>query len=112
MAQAKSRKRSEATRLADLVRQVVDDGATTAEEIHKAIADLPLDVLQRLDVFEKTVKDVKRIQDSSIGAVYDVIRKVNREVTQLAAEILTRAPKRRPARKAPAKKATRASASA
>jgi len=116
MAQAKRSKRTEATRLADLVRQVVDDGATTAEEIHKAIADLPLDVLQRLDVFEKTVKDVKRIQDSSIGAVYDVIRKVNREVTRLAAEVLTRAPKRRPSRrpsrKVPARKAKRASASA
>lgn len=112
MAQKKRAKRSEATRLADLVRQAVDDGATTAEEIHKTIAALPLDVLQRLDLSDKTVKDVKRIQDSSIGAVYDAIRSVNREVTQLAAEILAPARKRRPSRKAPAKKATRASATA
>jgi len=112
MAQAKHTKQSEVTRLADLVRKLVDDGATTAEEIHKAIADLPLDVLQRLDVFQKTAKDVKRIQDTSIGAVYDVIRKVNREVTRLASEIPARAQKRRPSRKTPAKKAPRASASA
>jgi hypothetical protein len=107
MAQAKRGLRSEATRLADLVRERVDEGATTVEEIHKAIADLPLDVLERLDVFKETVKDVRRIQDTSIGAVYDVIRKVNRRVAELAADILERPPKRQAARK-PTRKPTRA----
>jgi hypothetical protein len=103
--------RSEATRLADLVRELVADGATTVEEIHKAIADLPLDVLERLDLFEQTVKNVRRIQDTSIGAIYDVIRKVNREATRLAAEVLERAP-RRARRKLARPKPTRASARA
>jgi hypothetical protein len=50
------------------VKEAIDDGATRVEEIHKSIAILPLDVLERLDVFEKTVKDVRRVQDAPIGA--------------------------------------------
>jgi hypothetical protein len=103
MAQARRGARSEATRLADLVRKAVDEGATTAEEIHKTIADLPLEVLQRIDVFKDTVQDARRIQDASIGAVYDVIRKVNRRVTSLAGDLLERSAKLRTAsRKKPA----------
>jgi hypothetical protein len=75
------------TGLADLVREAVDDGANSVEEIHRAIADLPLEVLERLDVFREGVRDVRRIQDASIGAIYDVIRRVNDEVTRLAHEL-------------------------
>ena len=112
MAQAKRGARSEVTRLADLVREAVADGATTAEEIHKAIADLPLDVLERLDLFKETARNVRRIQDTSIGAIYDVIRKVNREATRLAAEVLERSPKARTRPKAARPKPTRVSATA
>ncbi len=87
MAQTKRGGRSEATRLADLVQQAVDDGANTAEEIHKAVADLPLEVLAKLDIFKETAKDVRRVQDASIGAIYDVVHRVNREVAKLAREL-------------------------
>lgn len=70
------------------IEQSVDEGATTVEEIHRAIADLPLGVLERLGIFEATAKDVRHIQDVSIGAVYDCIRKVNHEVSRLAGELL------------------------
>jgi hypothetical protein len=90
--------------LADLVRQAIDDGADTVEEIHKEIAALPLDVLDRIDGFESLPR-LRRMQEESIGAVYDLIRRVNREITQLANELLvgarqararaTRATKRR-----------------
>jgi len=86
--QTSRRGRPDGRKLADLVRKAVDDGATTVEEIHKSIAALPLDVLERLDVFEETVKDVRKVQESSIGAVYDLIRKVNREAAGLARELL------------------------
>jgi hypothetical protein len=75
------------TGLADLVREAVDDGANSVEEIHRAIADMPLEVLERLDLFREAVRDVRRIQDASIGAIYDVIRRVNEEVTRLAHEL-------------------------
>lgn len=88
MTQARRRVGSDVKRLADLVQEAVDDGANTVEEIHKSIADLPLEVLERVDVFKETVRDVRRVQDTSIGAIYDVIRRVNREVTGLARDIV------------------------
>jgi hypothetical protein len=44
--------------------------------------------MESLGLFERTARDVKRIQDESIGAVYDGIRQVNREVGRLAADLL------------------------
>src|SRR5574338_587847 len=99
MAQAKRAKgdgRAQARRLADLVERAIDEGAKSVEEIHRSIASLPLDVLERLDVFEKSVKDVRRVQDASIGAIYDVIHKVNREAARLARELLERGAPRAP----------------
>jgi hypothetical protein len=58
------------------------------EEIHRSIADLPLGVLERLGLFEASAKDVRLIQETSIGAIYDLIRKVNHEVSRLAGELL------------------------
>jgi polyhydroxyalkanoate synthesis regulator phasin len=71
-----------------LVEETVDKGATTAEEIHRAVADLPLTVLERVGLFEDTASQVRRIQDASIGAVYDVVRQVNHQVAKFAGELL------------------------
>jgi hypothetical protein len=93
MAATRTRKRevrAEIRRIADLVQDQIDRGATSVEEIHLQIAALPLEVLERLDVLEKTAKDVRKIQVTSIGAVYDAIRKVNREVNRLAVGLLDR----------------------
>jgi hypothetical protein len=95
MTQAKRTKgagRAEAKRLVDLVQREVDDGATSVEEIHKAIANLPLDILDRLDLFEETAKGARKVQEASIGAMYDVIRRVNEEVGTLAKELLAGRP--------------------
>jgi hypothetical protein len=98
MKETKARKgdgRAEARRLTHLVQQAIDDGADSVEEIHRSIANMPLDVLERLDVFKETVKDVRRVQDTSIGAIYGLIHKVNREVGKLATEMLGRRAARR-----------------
>ena len=124
MTETRTRKRqvrAEIRRIADLVQEQIDRGATSVEEIHLQIAALPLDVLERLDVFEKTAKNVRKIQATSIGAVYDVIRNVNHEVNRLANGLLDRSAREKarakpaarrtakPARKAAARKpATRA----
>src|SRR4029450_1517929 len=84
----KGSRRVEARRIAPLVERAVDDGAESVEEIHRSIASMPLDVLERLDLFKETVKDVRKVQDSSIGAIYDLIHKVNREVGKIAVEML------------------------
>jgi uncharacterized membrane protein len=83
---------TEPKELSALIEDAVDKGATTVEQIHREIADLPLTVLERLGLFERTREDVRSIQDASIGAVYDVIRDVNHQVTKLAGELLERRP--------------------
>lgn len=75
-------------RLADLVQREVDAGANSVEEIHRSIAAMPLDVLEKLDVLESTVKEVRKAQAVSIGAIYKLIHKVNHEVGKLAQELL------------------------
>jgi hypothetical protein len=88
---ARPRARAGAARsqtLADVVRKAVDEGATTAEDIHKAVADLPLEMIARFDGFEDALEDVRRVQKESIGAIYDLVRRINRDVTQLADDVL------------------------
>ena len=80
--------------LADVVRKAVDEGATTVEDIHKAVADLPLEMIARLDGFEDALKDVRRVQKESIGAIYDLIRDVNHKVASLADELMSQRPPR------------------
>lgn len=79
----------------ELIQEAIDKGATTVEEIHKSIADLPLKVLERSHVLEKPAKEVRRVQDISIGAIYDLIRDVNEKVGSLATELLAEAAARK-----------------
>jgi len=101
------KKTNQAKRVADLIHEAVDKGATTVEEIHKSIADLPLKMLEGIEVLKKPVKEVRRVQDRSIAAVYNLIREINEQIRKRAAEILNRrraapgkssaAPRKRPA---------------
>ena len=74
-----------------LIEEAIEKGATTAEEIHRAIADLPLKMLLKIDVLAGPAKKIKRVQDESIGAVYDLIREINEQVAKYATEMLAEA---------------------
>ncbi len=76
------------TSLTARLQDTVDRGVTGVEGIHRSIAELPLEVMERNGLLEKTAADVREIQDRSIGAVYDVIRDVNRRIGELASELL------------------------
>jgi len=79
--------------LLDWIEESIDRGAETVEEIHRAIADLPLDVLERNGVVAESAADLRRVQDSSIEAVYDLVRDINHQVVKLAGDLLdTRRP--------------------
>ena len=88
---------SDARALTELIEESVNKGANTVEQIHREIADLPLSVLERLGLFERTTAEVRRVQDVSIGAVYDAIRDVNFLVTKLAGDLLEQRAEREPA---------------
>ena len=76
------------TTLTTQLQDTVDRGVTGVEGIHRSIAELPLEVMERNGLLAKTAADVREIQDRSIGAVYDVIRDVNRRIGELASELL------------------------
>jgi hypothetical protein len=74
----------------ELIEDAVDQGATTIEEIHKSIADLPLKLLEESDVLRKPAREVRRVQDRTIGAIYDVVRDANRRVAKLVSGLIDR----------------------
>jgi hypothetical protein len=91
-------KHSDGKALARLIQESIDKGATTVEEIHRSIADLPLKILEENHLLPATAKEVRRVQDHTIGRIYDLIRGINQQVGTLASDLLAEAAKRRAAR--------------
>ena len=86
--------------LANLIQDSIDKGATTVEEVHKSIADLPLKMLEGSERLRVPAKEIRHVQDRTIGAIYDLVRKVNEEVGTLATDLLAEATRRRDAGRA------------
>ena len=74
--------------LADRIQETIDRTATSIEEIHKSIAEIPLDLMRSAGVLEQTTEDMSDLQERSIAAVYDVIRDANCRVMGLASDLL------------------------
>ena len=68
------------------------------EDVHKSIADLPLRMLEESEILREPAKEVRRVQDHTIGAIYELILHINKEVGTLASELLDEAAKRLGAR--------------
>ncbi|HXJ33814.1 MAG TPA: hypothetical protein VMS22_07200 [Candidatus Eisenbacteria bacterium] len=72
----------------DLIQEAVDKGATTVEQIHKVIAGMPLDALAKRGLLRTEDADErKQANEATIGVVYDAIRRINREVGELASSV-------------------------
>jgi len=84
----------ELKKLKDLVQEMVDKGATSVEDVHKSIAALPLEVLEGIEGLEEPAKGIKEIQQKTIGGVYDIIRKVNSKVAEIADDIISKVEKK------------------
>ena len=65
------------------LKRVVDRNTQAAERVHRALAGFPLDVLEQLDRLERPVARVRKLQHRSIGATYDLVRGIEREVARL-----------------------------
>lgn len=77
--------------LASSIEDAIDKGATSVEKIHKSILDLPLRMLEENEVLRGPAKEVRRVQDRVIAAVYDAIRGINHQVGTLVAKLLKEA---------------------
>ena len=80
--------KSDKQKLAKLIEDAVDKGATTAEEIHRSIAELPISILESLGFGEKPIQEVRQIQDTAIGAIYDFVRDINHNIAEMADGII------------------------
>jgi hypothetical protein len=105
------RRNSDAMRLMARIREAVDRVADAGESIHKKVAQLPLAPFEGVEPLEDALKDVRRMQERAIGAIYDLVRDINHELVRLAeesfAEVERRARRRAPrkAARAPVRKA-------
>jgi hypothetical protein len=69
------------------LREFIDRGATTVEQIHVSIANLPLDMIGQLPRLAEPMKAAKEVQGRWIGQVYSLVRKVNGEVARFASDM-------------------------
>jgi len=72
--------------LKDLVQDAINQGATTVEQIHKSIVDLPLSVLEKNGLLDIDSEKRDEMWNKSIGHVYEAIRRVNQEIGDLASQ--------------------------
>ncbi len=72
--------------LKDMVQQAIDRGATSVENIHQYIADLPFEALEKAGLLEDDRLGVRQTQRRTIGVVYDAIRRINRDVGELISD--------------------------
>jgi hypothetical protein len=87
--------RSERKTLIRFIQEAIDTGTTTVEEVHKSIANLPLRILEERQLLRGPAREAKRLQDQTIGAIYDVIRDINERIGNYASQLLAEAAKRR-----------------
>ena len=71
------------------VTEAVARSTDAAERIHKSAARLPWQVLRRAELLGKAAEDIEKLQDHSIGAVYDLVRGINTEVGRLAERLVS-----------------------
>ena len=72
------------------VQDAIDKGATSIEEVHKSIANMPLDLLAKIGPLEDVVKGGKAFQEQTIGSVYENIRLMNQKVGDIASQLLSK----------------------
>ena len=75
----------------DLVQEAIDKGATTVEEVHQTIARMPIDVLERIVPGLPIAKTAGDVQRKTIGAMYEMIRVVNKSAGDIAEDLLAAA---------------------
>ncbi|MES2491520.1 MAG: hypothetical protein V4607_17175 [Pseudomonadota bacterium] len=72
--------------LKDMIQEAIDRGASSVEQVHQYIAELPFDALEKAGVLDDDKLKLKAKQRNTIGMVYDAIRRINREIGQLISD--------------------------
>jgi hypothetical protein len=81
------------TEIQKVVKDAIDQGATSVEQVHRSVAKMPIKYLAKIDGVKNASKDAGDIQDKTIGHVYDLIQTVNDNVSSIGSDILKSAGK-------------------
>ena len=74
--------------LITLVQEAIENGATSVEEVHRTIANKPLEALKNIEPIAGPLDSFQQIQDQTIGNIYETIRMVNAQVGDIARDLL------------------------
>ena len=84
----KSEALSDLNELRKMVGEAIDSGAKNVEQVHQAIAAMPLKYIEKIDLFEEGAKGVKDLQEKTIGQMYKLLRTINTKAGEFAEEML------------------------
>ena len=84
---------ADVTEIQKVVKDAIDQGATSVEQVHRSVAKMPLKYLAQIEGAKGAAKDAGDIQDKTIGHVYNLIQTVNDNVYSIASDILKSASK-------------------
>ncbi len=73
--------------LKDMVQNAIDNGARTVEDVHKAIADLPFELLEKNGMLDDDKQQLRERSQQTIGTVYTTIREINQKIGELASDM-------------------------
>lgn len=73
--------------LKDMIQTAIDNGARTVEDVHKAIADLPFEILEKNGLLDDDKQQLRQRSQQTIGAVYGTIREINQKIGELASDM-------------------------
>ena len=80
------------TEIQKAVKDAINKGAKSVEDVHRSIAKMPLKYLAKIEGVKSAAKDAGDIQNKTIGQVYDLNRTVNDNVYSIASDILKKVP--------------------
>lgn len=76
-----------------LVEEAIENGASTVEDVHREIAAKPIEILKNITPIAPAAEKMGKIQDETIGSIYDTIRLVNAKVAEVTKQLLDKAGK-------------------
>lgn len=72
----------------EIVEKAIEQGATTVEQVHRSIASMPFDILEKVEALQKPVGKAREIHDQSVGNIYETIRLLNERAGEIARTLL------------------------
>lgn len=74
--------------LQQVVQDAIDKGAKNVEQVHRQIANMPIDALGRFEQLEGPLNQVRDFNDRTIGSIYEAIHNLNEKAGEIAKEML------------------------